>query len=183
MPATAPVPAAPTPSTTADANPARAPEATDDEAADRQQEKVVRAAFKRLGLGTIAAPATVDPAAPVTAAPAQACTPIGTVVTTPAPEDGAALATHTTVRTQHAEDELPLVRGPPTPLESPSSPVATAASGGAAPGGVSGERDCAILADHVVFTLADGGYPAAADCCDHVAPAPANAAARAPPVV
>ncbi len=183
VPVTAPAPAATVPSTNADADPARAPEATDDEAAHRQQEKVVRAAYKRLGLGTIAAPAPVDPVAPATAAPAQACTPIGTVVTTADPQGGAVLATRTTVRTHRAQDEQPLVRGPPAPLESPSAPVATPASGGPATGGVSGERDCAILADHVAFTLADGGSPAAAERCDHVAPAPANVAARAPPVV
>lgn len=143
----------------------------------------MRAAFERLGLGTIAAPAPIENNAPTAAVLAQACTPIGTVAAADAPQVGAGLSTRTAVRTHRTDDEPPAVRGPPAPLDSPTSPIATAAAASASTGGASGERDSAILAEQIVFTLADGGCAVASEDCDHVAPAPASAAARAPPVV
>ena len=154
--------------------------AVDDDA--RRDAKIVRRAFERLGLGTIAGPGAADAADHHVAAPAQACTPIGTVAATGAPQVGTVVAPHPTTRTHRVDDDPPLVRGPPAPLDSPSSPMATAAGGSAATGGVSGERDCAILADQLVLTLAGGESKVADDCRDHEASAPAEATARAPPV-
>jgi len=182
-PVGAPAPT-PVPATPPTADPTTKPDTHDASAdSDARQAKVVRAAFKRLGLGTIAAPAAATGGTPVAATSAQACTPIGTIAATVTPQVGTTLVTRPVTRTHRVDDDPPLVRGPPAPLQSPSSPIATAAAGGAATGGVSGERDAAVLADQLVFTLADGGFAVASDCCDHVAAASANAAARAPPVV
>lgn len=168
---------------TVDAEPAIAseqPAVGDDDA--RRDAKVVRRVFERLGLGTIAVPGAADSTDDQAAAPAPACTPIGTLATAVAPQVGTAVAPHTTTRAHRVDGDPPLVRGPPAPFDPPSSPMATAAGGSAATGGVSGERDCAILADQLVLTLADGESKVADDCGDHDAPAPADAAARAPPV-
>jgi hypothetical protein len=148
----------------------------------KRQAKVVRAAYRRLGLGTIAAPAAPGAGTSVTVAPAQACTPIGAVAVTEGPQGATGLASRADIHPRRVEDDAPTVRGPPAPLQSPSSPIATAGAASAGAGGASSDRDCAILADQIVFTLAGGGCATASDCCDHAAPAPANAAARAPPV-
>ena len=142
----------------------------------------MREALARLGIGTIAAPAVVDATPSATAAPAQACTPVGAGAAVTSPQTAAALAGHPIEHPHGASDEPTHLRGPPAPLDTPSSPCATAGTAGAAAGGASGERDCAIHADQIVFELADGATAVAADSSDHVAPAPANAAARAPPV-
>jgi len=186
-PTTAPVaPLAPT--TAATPTPAGGDKAADSakpagDAGDPSPAKVVRAAFKRLGLGTIATPGPVETSTPATAVAAQACTPNGTVAAVNAPQVGGGLATHAAVRTHRTDDEPPAVRGPPAPLDSPFSPAATAAAASAGTGGAGGDRDCAVFADQIVFTLADGSRPVASGSCHHAAPAPASAAARAPPVV
>jgi len=190
LPATGPAPTSPAPvapttaalTTTADAS--RAPaKPTADADGDRAQTKVVRAAFRRLGLGTIASPAAAVGSHPAASLLAQACTPIGTAAAVDAPQGTTSLANHAVTHPRRAQDEAPMVRGPPAPLQSPSSPIASAASSSAGTGSASGGRDCAILAVQIVFTLADVACATAGDCCDHAAPAPANAAARAPPVV
>ncbi|HEU4703598.1 MAG TPA: hypothetical protein VFS37_14035 [Conexibacter sp.] len=183
--AVAPVAAAPAtaPSAPIDADAADEPAKPAGDEDAHTQAKAVRAAFTRLGLGTIATRAPVEDGVSVAAVPAQACTPIGVVIASDAPQVGSGLTTHSTVRTHRAYQDPPVVRGPPAPLQSPSSPTATVASASAGTGGANGDRDCAILADQIAFTLVDGGYAGASDCCDHAAPAPANAAARAPPVV
>lgn len=153
----------------------------DDDA--KSEEKAVRVALKRLGIGTIAAPARADVATEdAPAAPAPSCTPIGIVDVVPASETVDGVAVESVVRPHRAGGEPPLVRGPPAPLESPSAPFAAAGSASAATGGASGERDCGILADQIVLTLVDAGSAVATDRSVHAAPAPANAAARAPPV-
>jgi len=142
----------------------------------------VREALARLGIGTIAVPAIVDTTPIVAAAPAQACTPIGTASSVTSPQAVTAFAGHPVTHSHGTSDEPQHLRGPPAPLHTPASPYATGGSTGAAPGGANAQRDCGIHADQIVFELADGGTAVAADSCDHTAPASANAAARAPPV-
>lgn len=155
--------------------------ATVDERATRAA-KAVRSALHRLGIGTIAAPAADDDPAPVAATAAPACTPIGIVVSVSSPETTDGIVTRSAIRPHRADGEPPAVRGPPLPLDAPSSPIATAGAAAGGTGGFSGDRDCAVLADQTVFTLEDGAVAVVERSCDHVAPAPANAAARAPPV-
>jgi hypothetical protein len=185
IPAATVAPTTLAPSKTADADTATKPKApaTAERKDGANPAKVVRAAFERLGLGTVAASAGAQNGAPVAAALAQACTPIGTAAATVAPQVGTTLTTRSALRTHRVDEDPPVARGPPAPLQSPLSPIAAAAAAGAATGGVSGEHNAAILANQIVLTLADGGFAVATDCCDYVAPAPANAAARAPPVV
>jgi hypothetical protein len=142
----------------------------------------VREALATFGIGTIAAPSVVDTTPTVVAAPAQACSPLGTVVSVTSPQTAAALAGHPLTRPHGAVDERPHLRGPPAPLDMPASPFATSGSAAVAPGGASGDHDCAINADQIAFTLADAGTAVAADSRDHAAPAPTTAGARAPPV-
>jgi hypothetical protein len=109
--------------------------------------------------------------------------PVGAVGVVSSPQTAAALAGHPAVHPRGERDEPPRLRGPPAPLDPQSSPFATGGNGGTAPGGANGERDSAIHADQIVLELADGVVVAAPEhSCDHDAPAPANAAARAPPV-
>jgi outer membrane biosynthesis protein TonB len=180
--------AAPAPATAVASDPAatepegdpQSPASAD--AADRDQARAVRAALRRLGITTIAAPASIDADARVAVAPASACTPTGTIEVSAAPQSAAGFVVHTTVRTHRSDGAPPVVRGPPAPLDLPSSPIATAGVASAATGGIGGQRDSAILADRIVFTLAEDGAAVLADRWDHVAPAPTSAAARAPPV-
>jgi len=171
------------PSTSESADPTTDVAKSRDGTDGQRQAKVVRAAFRRLGLGTIAGPAAPGEGPSATSALAQACTPIGTVAVTDGPQGATGLASRADSHPRRVEDDAPMVRGPPAPLQSPSSPIATAGAASSGPGGASSDRDCAILADQIVFTLAERGCATASTCCDHVAPAPANAAARAPPVV
>jgi hypothetical protein len=171
-------------SETTDERSARASRPGSAEADDVGQAKSVRTALRRLGIGTIAAtPAAAADDAPVAFVSAPACTPIGTVDAAAPSQTQNGLHGHPAVPSRRSGGEPPAVRGPPAPLESPSAPLAVAGSGSAAPGGVSGERFSAILADQIVFLLdGDGASAFVFACCEHVAPAPANAAARAPPV-
>jgi hypothetical protein len=179
--ASLPVAEGPDPAATTPQAPAE-PTATADHGAARQA-KAVREALARLGIGTVAAPAVVDAAAVATALPAPACTTMGSVVVTPSPQAAAAMAARPVVRPHRGTDqEPPHLRGPPAPLHTPSGPSATAGAAAAAAGGASGERDSAIEAAQISFELTDGEIVVAGDCAAHVAPAPAKAAARAPPV-
>ena len=113
----------------------------------------------------------------------QACAPAVPVGVPAPPEAVAALASHQAAHTHRTVDGPPQLRGPPAPLQAPSSPDATAGGGSAAPGGASGVRDVALLGEQLSIELSDGDVPVAADVCDASAPAAANAPARAPPVV
>jgi outer membrane biosynthesis protein TonB len=183
MPVASSTPADDASSDPADEKPGRASRPASAGADDSGEAKSVQTALRRLGIGTIAAPADDDAGAPAAAVPAPACTPIGTVDAAATSQTDSGLDGHPAVRSHRSGGEPPVVRGPPAPLESPSAPLAVAGSGSAAAGGVSGERFSAVLADHVAFLLdGDGASAVAFECCYHVAAAPANAAARAPPV-
>ena len=164
--------------------PSTDPEATSPEPSDQGtalRPAAVREAFARLGIGTIAVPSVADTTPTVAAAPAQACTPVGTVSMVSS-QTTSSLPGRIIVHPRRGDDEPPHLRGPPAPLDPSAPSFATTGSGGAAPGGASTERDCAILTDQIALTLADGGTALVDGSCDHLAPAPANAAARAPPV-
>jgi hypothetical protein len=165
--------------TTPDATPQPAASADEGSAS---KAVAVRETLARLGIGTIAAPSVVDATPDVVAAPAQSCTPAGTVGVVTSPQTAAAFAGHPIAHPHGATDEPTHLRGPPPPFDPQSSPFATGGSGGAAPGGAHGERDSAIHAEEIVLELADGSTAVAVNSCDHVAPASASAAARAPPV-
>jgi hypothetical protein len=177
----APSPVADPPPTAATPDASSPPAASADEGTAFKA-LAVREALARLGIGTIAAPSVADTTPVVVAAPAQACTPVGVVGVVASPQTAAAFAGHPTVHPRGASHEPPHLRGPPAPLNTQSSPFATGGNGGAAPGGANGERDSAIHADQIVLELADGTVAVVADSCDHIAPAAASAAARAPPV-
>jgi hypothetical protein len=180
LPGTTPVLAAATPADPAESTTAAPPASTDEGVA--KQTKAVRTALRRLGIGTITAPVAVDMSASSAVAPPSACTPIGVFAEAAPSQAGAGLSPRPVVRPHRVDGDPPLVRGPPAPLDSPSAPVAVPAGGSAAPGGISGERDAAVLAAQIVFVLAERGTSVAVDASDHIAPASANAAARAPPV-
>lgn len=123
-----------------------------------------------------------DATVTVAATAAQACSPAVPVGVAAPPAAVSALAERQAVHVNRTADDPPQIRGPPAPLETPTSPCATAGGGSASPGGASGDRDCAIHGDAIAFELADSHVVFAPHGSDHVTPAPANAAARAPPI-
>ncbi|HET6447860.1 MAG TPA: hypothetical protein VFG31_02030 [Conexibacter sp.] len=182
-PAPLPLAASPTtdPTATTPAPPTEPKPSSDDEGAAKQA-KAVREALARLGIGTIAAPKVVDASPIVIPIPGATGATEGTVVVTAAPTGTVTLTPRPVVHQHSAATEPPQMRGPPAPLDAPTSPNATAGGGGVAAGGASSDRDAAIHADLISFELADGETVLASDCDDCVASAPARAAARAPPV-
>lgn len=130
----------------------------------------------------MAAPVVASTDLTVAASSLQSCAPAVPVGVVAPAAAVSALAERQAAHIHRAADDPPQMRGPPAPLHTPSSPIATAGAGTPPAGGASGGRDFAIDGDAIVFELPDGDVAVAPQSSDHAAPASANAGARAPPV-